>query len=329
VWPPKAVLAVAAGAAALGALAGLPPPARGQNDETVVIGVPNWPSARATANIIKVVIEDRLGLAAEIREMASPDIFAGMDSGEVHVHPEAWLPNYAELTAEYVEGRGTVRQSPNSVVASQGICTTRQTAEELDLQAVSDLADPTKAVFFDTDHDVEGELWIGEATWTSTAIEKIRARSYGYDRTMELLEAPEEVAMATIDASIAVGKPVVFYCYQPHYLTQLHDIVMLEEPAHDPAHWQIVLPEHDPEWLERSEASVAWGPSQFQIDYAASLEAERPEVAALLGSIAFDRETVAAMGYALVVERQDPYAFAKAWVESNAEVVDSWLEDAR
>ena len=301
----------------------------GASGDGVVIGVPNWPSARATANILKVVLEDRLDLAVELREMASPDIFAGMDSGSVQVHPEAWLPNYAELTDEYVEQRGTVRENPHPVAASQNICTTRETADELGVHSVADLADPAKAAFFDTDLDAKGELWIGEESWTSTSIERIRAKSYGYDQTMQLLVASEEIAMATIDASIAVGKPVVFYCYQPHYLFQLHDIVALEEPPHDPDKWQIVLPGSADDWFEQSEAPVAWAPSHFQIDYAAALESERPDVATFLNAIELDTEMVSEMSYALSVERQDPYAFAKNWVEAHSDAVDAWLQGDR
>lgn len=308
------------------ALAGGWLPAEGLAQQPiVVIGVPNWPSARATANIIKVVLEDRLQTPVELKEMASPDIFAGMDDGEVQIHPEAWLPNYAELTAEYVDRRGTVRQSAHQVAAAQNICTTREAADELGVHSLADLADPAKAAFFDTDGDGRGEMWIGEESWTSTSIEKIRARSYGYDRTMELLEAPEEVALATIDASIAVKKPVVFYCYTPHYLFRLHDIIALEEPAYDAGKWRIVLPDQHADWLEQSDAAVAWPPSHFQIDYATALEHDRPDVATFLKAIVFDPETVEEMSYALVVKREDPHDFAASWVATHADVVDKWV----
>lgn len=303
-----------------------PVQAAAQTPPTIVVGVPNWPSAKATAGIIKVVIEGHLGTQVELRDMASPDIFAGMDDGSVAAHPEAWLPNYAELTAEYVERRGTVRESEHRVDASQNICTTRRMAEEFGVRSLADLATPAKAALFDTDGDGRGEMWIGEATWTSTSIEKIRARSYGYDRTMTLLEAPEDVAMATIDASMAVGKPVAFYCYRPHYLFRLHDdVVPLEEPANDPAAWQIVLPEDDPAWLEKSQAAMAWPPSHFQIDYSASLETGQPEVAAVLRAMSFTADEVADMSYALTIERQDPHAYAASWVETHADRVDAWV----
>ena len=258
--------------------------------------------------------------------MSNQDAFAGMDAGTVQVHPEVWMPNLTQLTEEYVHKRGTVRESPHQVTATQRICTSKETADTLDVRSVDDLANPAKAALFDTDFDAKGEIWIGDASWTSTAIEKIRAKSYGYDQTMTLLEAPEDVALATVDAAIAVGKPVVFYCYEPHHIFALHDIVVLEEPAYDPAKWRIVLPAEDQDWLAKSDAPVAWDKSHFQIDYAASLEQQKPGAAKVLGAIEFDADTVSAMSYALMVERVEPYAFAKKWVEEHSAVVDSWVE---
>lgn len=57
----------------------------------IVIGVPNWPSVNATAHILKVAIEQNLGLEVELQNGTNPIVFEAMDSGAMHVHPEVWL----------------------------------------------------------------------------------------------------------------------------------------------------------------------------------------------------------------------------------------------
>ena len=52
-------------------------------------------------------------------------------------------------------------------------------------------------------------MWIGAPTWSSTSIEKVRAKSYGYAKTMTLLEMPEDVAMAAVDSAVATEQPIV------------------------------------------------------------------------------------------------------------------------
>ena len=63
----------------------------------VVIGVPNWPSVRVTAHVLKTVMEENLGLEVELQNGTNPVVFEAMDSGAMHVHPDVWLPNQVNL----------------------------------------------------------------------------------------------------------------------------------------------------------------------------------------------------------------------------------------
>lgn len=290
----------------------------------LLVAMPNWPSGQAAANIIKYGIKQKLNLDADVREMGSMTAFAGMDSGEVDVYPEVWLPNLDSLVKKYVDGRKTVDLSPKGVPATQGICVTRETADKYGVKDISDLADPKKAAVFDTDGNGKGEMWIGALGWSSTSIEKIRAKSYGYDKTMTLLQMPEDMAMAAVDAAAASGQPMAFYCYTPHHMFKLHDIVQLTEPKYDPAKWHIVMPSDDPDWLTKSEAPVAWDASHFYIGFASSTAKRLPKVAAFLSHIDFTPEEVTEMSYALQVDRQDPAKFAQDWVARHQDRLNAW-----
>lgn len=295
----------------------------------IVIGVPNWSSAKATSYVLKHLIEKRFGLKVELKDGSNDEIFAGMDSGSIHIHPEAWLPNHAALHAKYVIRRKTVVMSDKAVPAAQGMCVTKQTSEEYNIKSIQDLTSPKVAGIFDTDGNGLGEVWIGATAWSSTNIERIRAKSYGYAKTMELLEAEEDVGMASIDVAAAIGKPQVFFCYQPHHVFELHDIVMLDEPATDPRKWNIVDAAKDPKWLEKSHAAVAYPQSFLHVTYSTKLKDKFPKVAAFLGAISLDVDTISAMTYALVVERRDPAEFSKQWVEENTKRVDKWAALAK
>jgi glycine betaine/proline transport system substrate-binding protein len=297
------------------------------NAADLLVGMPNWPSGQAAANIIKYGIEKQYGLDVEVKEMGTLTIFAGLDTGEVDIHPEVWEPNFDSLVKKYVDEKKTVRLSPKAVSARQGLCTTRETADKHGIKDVSDLSDPDKTRIFDTDGDGTGEIWIGDQLWSSTTIERIRANSYGYAKTMKLLEMPEDVAMAAVDAAVATGQPIVFYCYSPHHLFELHDIVHLTEPAHDAGKWNVVLPSDDPDdWLSKSAAPVAWPSSQFEIAFSASMADRLPKVAAFLSNIDFTPEEITEMSYALQVERKDPGAFAEAWVAEHESRIDAWAK---
>jgi glycine betaine/proline transport system substrate-binding protein len=295
----------------------------------VVIGVPNWSSAEVTAHVLKAVIGSEFEVDVELQAGSNEEIFAGMDGGHIHIHPEVWLPNHEGLSTEYVVRRNTVEMNSHGVPARQGLCVTSYTHDVLGITSVADLSDPERVAIFDTVGDGRGEIWIGASEWSSTRIERIRARSYGYEQTMQLLEAEEIVATVAIDAAVAVDKPLVFYCYEPHHVFELHEIVHLDEPPHDPRRWTIRDPSSDPEWLANSHADVAWPVSFFHIHYARRLAEDYPEIAAFLSAVRLDVDTVTEMTYAIVVERRDPSEFAAEWVGANAERVAAWREAAR
>ncbi len=293
----------------------------------VVIGVPNWPSVNATAHVLKVAIEENLGLEVELQNGTNPIVFEAMDKGSMHVHPEVWLPNQQNLHDTYVVDKGSVAKNPNGVPAFQGMCVPKAIAEKHDIKSIEDLSDPDKAAIFDTDGDGQGEVWIGAPGWASTNVEKVRAKSYGYAEVMELTESDETLAYANLDNAVKAGKPWVGFCYTPHYVFVLHDLQVLEEPPYDAAGWNVIQPTDDPAWLEKSSAAMAWDTAYLHLHYAKSLEESQPQVANLLANMKLDTDTVSAMTYALVIDKKDPLEYARSWVAENEDQVLGWMSE--
>ncbi|MDH3386430.1 MAG: amino acid-binding protein [Gammaproteobacteria bacterium] len=291
----------------------------------VVIGVPNWPSVAATANILKIITEENLGLTVELQNATNPIVFEAMDSGSMDAHPEVWMPNQQNLHNTFVKKKGTVAMNPNGVPAFQGMCVPKAMAQKNGITSIDDLTNPDIAALFDSDGDGKGEIWIGAPGWASTNVEKIRAKSYGYDQTFELTESDETLAYANLDNAIKTGKPWVGFCYTPHYVFVLHDMQVLEEPPYDASKWKVVQPTDDPAWLKVSTAGTAWDTAYLHLHYAKSLEKKHPEVAKLFRNMKLSTDEVSEMTYALVIDKKDPEAYAKEWVSKHEEQVLGWL----
>ncbi len=291
----------------------------------IVIGVPNWASVNATAHVLEVVIEENLGLEVELQNATNPIVFEAMDQGAMHVHPEVWMPNQQNLHDTYVKENATVVMNENPVQAEQGMCVPTAIAEEYGITHIDDLTDPEKMAIFDTDGNGTPEVWIGAPGWASTIVERIRARSYGYDATMELTEFDETLAYANLATAVEQGKPWLGFCYSPHYIFVMHDLTVLEEPPHDPDGWTIIQPTDDPDYLEKSSANSAWKGATLHLHYAKELQESYPEVAALFDAYEMPGEALSAMGKALAVDDEDPTEWAKAWVAENEDLVIGWL----
>jgi len=291
----------------------------------LVLGVPAWPSAAATSHILKKVMEDNLGLEVALQSGTNAVIFEAMDRGSMHLHPEVWLPNQQNLHDKYVNENGTVVQNQHGVQATQGICVTKDTSEKYNIKSIYDLTNSEKAALFDTDGDGIGEMWAGQPGAASTTVEKIKAKSYGYDETMNLLELDTPLNWAALDAAVKADKPYMFSCYTPHHIFAMHDLVMLEEPPHNAQTWKVIQPTDDADWLAKSNADSAWDDAYLYIHYAKSLEKDQPEAALLLKNFKINSDVLADLSFAMVVDKKDPETLADEWVEENSELVESWL----
>lgn len=291
----------------------------------MVLGTPNWPAANATANILKVVIEENFGLDVELQNGTNPIIFEAMDAGSMHLHPEVWMPNQQNLHDTYVVENESVVMNNNPVQAVQGMCVPTYIAEQYDITSIEDLTDPEKMDIFDLDGNGTPEVWIGAPGWASTVIERIRAKSYGYDQVMDLQEYDGSVAWGALGTAVAAEEPWIGFCYDPHFIFVAYDLTILEEPEHDPDTWTIIQPTDDPAWLENSEASTAWKGATLHLHYAASIRADFPEVAAMLDAYQMPSAALSDMGFALSVQGEDAGDYAARWVAENENVVLEWL----
>ena len=294
--------------------------------DKIVIGVPNWPSGKAKSYIFKSIIEDNFGFEVELQNGSNAVIFEAMDKGTMHIHPETWSPNHDNLINKYEKARTVKGGNPKEKsFAEQNICVTEGTAQRTGIVKLLDLTDPEMAKKFDSNGDNKGEIWIGAAGWGSTPTEKIRAKSYGYDVTMDLKVMDEALAMAEVDAAVNKKQNIVFFCYAPHHIFILHKLVTLKEPPHDPSKWKVIQPTEDPQWLEKSYAAVAWKSATMGLHYSTRLEAAQPQVAKLFDRAYFKSKENSDMSYELAIKKTPPEVYARQWVSKNASRVNSWI----
>ncbi len=295
--------------------------------ESVKIGAPAWTGAQAIANLIKVIVTDKIGGEAELVPGNNAAIFAAMDQGkgDIDVHPDVWLPNQETFTKEYVDEKGTVTLSSNAYKGKQNFCISKKFSEEHGVTSIFDLARPEIAKLMDSDGNGKGEIWIGAPGWASANVNEVKVRDYGLLDFMEPIRAEQSVMVATVGDSITKGKGYAFYCYAPHAIWFMHDIVTLEEPAYDPEKYVMVQPKEDADWMEKSTVMTEDALKQVQVAYSNSLESRSPIITGLLANMALDTATVSNFAFEIASNNRDPEEVAREWVAANSERVDGWL----
>ncbi|MEL6735952.1 MAG: glycine betaine ABC transporter substrate-binding protein [Pseudomonadota bacterium] len=295
--------------------------------EKVSIGVPSWTGAQAIANVLKTVVETKIGGQATLVPGNNATIFQAMDQGkgEIDVHPDVWLPNQESFTNKYVKENGTVTLSSNPYKGNQGFCVSKQFAEANKITDIADLGRPDVAAKMDSDGNGKGEVWIGAPGWASANVNQVKVRDYGLMDFIEPIRAEESVKTARIKDSIAKGEGYGFYCYKPHAVWNMFPVVMLTEPTYDPAKYKMVQPSDSPDWFEKSSVATKDALKDVQIAWSKSLAERSPAIAEFFAKFQLTADDVSSLAYEVSAKGRDVGEVAKEFVEKNSDRVDGWL----
>ena len=295
--------------------------------EEVKIGVPSWTGAQAIAHVLGEVVQSRIGGTVEYVPGNNATIFQAMDQGkgDIDVHPDVWLPNQESFTKEYVDGKGTVTLSSNPYAGNQGFCVSKDFAAKMNITDIADLGRPDVAEAMDSDGNGKGEMWIGAPGWASANVNEVKVRDYGLLDFIEPIRAEEAVKTARIKDSIAKGEGYAFYCYEPHAVWFMFDVVMLTEPTYDPAKYVMVQPSDDADWYTKSMVATKDALKEVQIAWSNSLADRSPAIAEFFANFSLNAEDVSQLAFEISANGKDPADVAKAWVEANSDRVDKML----
>ena len=295
--------------------------------EDVKIGVPSWTGAQAMAHLLGAVVEMRIGGTVDYVPGNNATIFQGMDQGkgDIDVHPDVWLPNQESFTKKYVDGAGSVVLNQQPYEGNQGFCVSKDFAEANNITDIADLGRPDVAALMDSDGNGKGEMWIGAPGWASANVNEVKVRDYGLLDFIEPIRAEESVKTARIKDSIAKGEGYAFYCYKPHAVWFMFDVVMLSEPTYDAAKYTMVQPSDDADWYEKSSVSTKDALKQVQIAYSKYLPDRSPAIAEFFERFSVTADDVSNFAFEISGNGRDPAEFAREWVEANPDRVDAWL----
>ena len=295
--------------------------------EKVNIGVPSWTGAQAIANLLKAVVEMRIGGEAGLVPGNNATIFQAMDqgNGDIDVHPDVWLPNQESFTKKYVDGAKTVTLSGNPYEGNQGFCVSKDFGKANNITDIADLGRPDVAAKMDSDGNGKGEMWIGAPGWASANVNEVKVRDYGLLDFIEPIRAEESVKTARVKDSIAKSEGYAFYCYKPHAIWYLFDVEMLSEPKYDPADYVMVQPSDDPDWYNKSKVATKDALKNVQIAWSNSLKERSPAISEFFERFSLTADDVSGFAFEISGKGRDPAEVAKEWVDNNTGRVDAWL----
>ena len=295
--------------------------------EKVNIGAPSWTGAQAIAALLRAVVIERIGGQAELVPGNNATIFQAMDQGkgDIDVHPDVWLPNQESFTKKYVLGKKTVTLSKHPYEGNQGFCVSQKFAKKYNITDIADLGRPDVAAAMDSDGNGKGEMWIGAPGWASANVNEVKARDYNLLPFIDPIRAEESVKTARVKDSIAKDEGYACYCYKPHAIWYMFDMVMLTEPKYDPALYKMVQPSDSPDWYKESKVASKDALKKVQIAWSNSLKERSPAIVEFFERFSLTADDVSSFAYQISGKGRDASEVASEWIKNNPKRVDAWL----
>jgi glycine betaine/proline transport system substrate-binding protein len=266
----------------------------------------NWSSSVASANLVCVVVRERLGRRCELRPTDAEGMWRAVAENEADVLLSAWLP---DTHAHYMEryGERLVDFGPNLEGTRIGLVVPevrvgRQTGAHgmrnpayVSARTIGDLRDSGEPFHWRI-------VGIDPGAGIMRATRNAMAR-YGLDR-YRLIEGSEQSMTEALAEAIARQEGIVITGWVPHWMFDRWSLRFLDDPK-----------------------GVYGGSGEIHTLIRPGLAQEMPRVADFLDRFHWSPEE---MNRLLIWNRQqdglDPYGTAARWVRSHPARVDDWLK---
>ena len=312
----------------------------------VVIGKLDWPGSTAIENVLAEVMSRYLDADVETISAAQEALYDALDKGDgsVDIVADMWTDHLTAQMNKYVlpGGRQSIQLNDKPYLGTEAIFVPSYVSDELGVKSLADLAKPEVAKLFDSDGNGKGEIWAGEVGWESTNHMLVRAKSYGFDKTMESTTVATAAFLAQLKDAIDRHKPIAFYYWTPEWIHAAYKLSVLQEAdfngyTTDDAKgsdrynangcYTFYQPSVRNDWLEASSIKCGQPPTRVNIAFSKALADRAPKIGQFLHQVALSADDVNAWIFAMEVDKKDPKEVAKAWVDANkAKVEGEWLK---
>ncbi|MBB6633807.1 glycine betaine ABC transporter substrate-binding protein [Cohnella thailandensis] len=259
-------------------------------DKSIKLAYVAWDSEIASTNVVREVLETKLGYKVEMLQVDAGPMWTGIADGSADAMVAAWLPSthasYMEKYASDIEDLG-----PNLNGTKTGLTVPAY----MDITSIEDLknADTLTAL----DGQIIGiEPGAGIMMATEKAMEEYALSDY------KLVESSSAAMAQELQKAYDAQKPIVVTGWTPHWMFAKMDLKYLEDPK-----------------------GVYGGDEQIHTVVRKGLKEDKADAYAFLDKFEWTPDDMAAVMVA-IQEGASPEDAAKDWVAANEDKVNAWVE---
>jgi len=253
----------------------------------IEFGLINWPENIAVNHVWQVLLEEK-GYDVKITPLEMGTIMAALDTGDLDVGIEVWLP--VQDISYYEKYKDTVdfAEEPWYENGKVGLVV----PEYMDhINSVEDLNEYKE--------EFEGKITGFEPGAGTMEVTEDLIKEYDLD--FELVPSTEPAMLTALREAMKKEEAIVAPLWKPHGIFSELDLKFLEDPK-----------------------EIYGGVEEIYLATRQGFDEDYPEVAEWLADWKVDDETIGEL-ITYVVENEDPKEGAKKWVEENRDIADEWV----
>ncbi len=256
-----------------------------------------WTDITATTALTSVVLQ-ALEYSTEAEVLSVPVTYASLENGDIDVFLGNWMPTMEADIAPYRE-KGSVETLRTNLEGAKYTLAANAAAAELGIGDFADLASHAETL--------EGKIYGIEPGNDGNRLiqDMIDADAFGLSG-FEVVESSEQGMLAQVARAERRGEPVIFLGWEPHPMNANFELTYLEG------------------------GDDYFGPNlggaTVHTNVRAGYAEECPNVGILLSNLEFTLAMENEVMAAILDEGQDPDDAATAWLSSNPDVLDAWLD---
>ncbi|ALS26439.1 glycine/betaine ABC transporter [Paenibacillus sp. 32O-W] len=263
----------------------------GAQSKTLKLAYVAWDSEIASTNVVKEVLESKLGYTVEMMQVDAGPMWTGIADGSADAMVAGWLPtthqSYLEQYGDRVDDLG-----PNLNGTKTGLVV----PSYMDISSIEDLKDPEVA------KSLGGKI-IGIEPGAGIMMSTDKALDeYGLRDHLSLLESSSAAMAQELTKAYEEQRPIVVTGWTPHWKFAKMDLKYLEDPK-----------------------KVYGGDEQIHTIVRQGLKDDHPDAYELLDRFEWTPDDMAEV-MVKIQEGQSPEEAAKEWVAANEDLVNQWTE---
>lgn len=225
-------------------VASLPAAAAGKS---VVLADLSWDSIQFHNRVMALLLEKGWGYSPEYIFSETLPGYLGLERGDIDIIMEVWTEGQKEwwdkaTASGKVVDLGKVFPNAKSGWYIPSFVMKGDPARGIepfapDLKSAEDLKKYWQ-LFKNPENPKKGRFYNAPTGWSAHTINRDKIKAYGLEEYLEPFDPGSATSLATAIKSLyEKGQPVIAYYWEPTPLLGQLDMVMVEEPPHDPEIW--------------------------------------------------------------------------------------------